>query len=187
MTPDQIAPLFTHSDGFRCARWGRPIVPIVFGVQDDTLSLVKGALEAVVCAANHRMAEHDPELGANLMVFFFRDWEELKAVPNLDQLVPDPSTLSGDVARMFRFDSQGAIRLGLLFLRMGGTLADAPAEPLVLDQAARMMLTWAGDPPMLEGGALRPDIAAILRAAYDPVLPARAGDASHALRLAARL
>ena len=34
---------------------------------------------------------------------------------------------------------------------------------------------------------LRPDIAAIVRAAYDPVMPDVADDASHALRLAARI
>jgi hypothetical protein len=34
---------------------------------------------------------------------------------------------------------------------------------------------------------LRPDIAEVIRAAYDPVMPAVAADSSHALRLAARL
>lgn len=186
MTPDDIIPLFTHPEGYRCARWGRPIVPIVFGVEEETLTLVKGAIEAVVATAGHKMAEHDPELGANLMVFFFRDWEELRGVPDLDQLVPDLGKVTGDVARLFRFDGQGAIKFAALFLRMGGRLSDAPAEPLLLDQAARLMLTWAGDPLLVQDGRLRTDIAGLLRAAYDPILPARADDASHALRLAAR-
>ena len=34
---------------------------------------------------------------------------------------------------------------------------------------------------------LRPEIGAVIRAGYDPVMPAVARDASHALRLAARL
>jgi hypothetical protein len=34
---------------------------------------------------------------------------------------------------------------------------------------------------------MRPEIAALLRAGYDPVMPARANDASHTLRLAARI
>jgi hypothetical protein len=34
---------------------------------------------------------------------------------------------------------------------------------------------------------LRPEIAAVIRAAYDPVLPVAATDPSHALRLAARM
>jgi hypothetical protein len=48
MTPDQIEAHFTRSDGsYLCARWGRPIVPVVFGVDDATLAVVKGAIEAV--------------------------------------------------------------------------------------------------------------------------------------------
>ena len=40
ITPEDIAALFTRSDGsFFCARWGRPIAPIVFGVE-DALSLI---------------------------------------------------------------------------------------------------------------------------------------------------
>jgi hypothetical protein len=34
---------------------------------------------------------------------------------------------------------------------------------------------------------LRPEVAAVIRAAYDPVMPAVASDPSHALRLAARI
>ena len=94
MTPDTIEALFTRSDGsFTCARWGRPIAPIVFGVDDATLQVVKGAIEAVVVLADHKMAETDPELGANLMFFFFRDWDELTEVPDLDRLIPDLAPL----------------------------------------------------------------------------------------------
>jgi hypothetical protein len=34
---------------------------------------------------------------------------------------------------------------------------------------------------------LRPELAALIRAGYDPVMPAVARDSSHALRLAARV
>ena len=81
---------FTEPDGdYRVARWGRPIVPVVFGVEDATLAVIKGAIEAVVALAGHKMAETDPELGANCMVFFFRDWQELLEVPDLERLIPD--------------------------------------------------------------------------------------------------
>jgi len=42
---------------------------------------------------------------------------------------------------------------------------------------------------VLENGTtvLRPEIAAVLRAAYDPTMPARANDPSHALRMEARI
>jgi hypothetical protein len=203
MTADEIERLFTRGDGrFLCARWGRPIVPVVFGVEEATLSIVKGAIEAMVALAGHRMAETDPELGANLMVFFFRDWAELPLVPNLDRLIPDLVPLCDRLAarganqyRAFRFDAQGGIRAAFVFLRMDAHLAAMPAEALALAQAAEAMLTWgegafAAASPLAEVGGrviLRPEIAALIRAAYDPVLPVMAQDASHALRLAARL
>lgn len=205
MTPDEIAALFTRADGsYLCARWGRPIVPIVFGVADETLPVVKGAIEAVVALAGHRMAETDPELGANLMVFFFRDWTELLEVPDLDRLIPDLRALverlqaeDATQYRAFRFDADGAIRAGFVFLRMAGALAAQPAEELALSQAAQVILLWsegafATRSPLArvgEGGAviLRPEIAGVIRAVYDPVMPAVARDPSHALRLAARL
>lgn len=203
MTADEIAELFTRTDGdYLSARWGRPIVPVVFGVTDETLSIVKGAVEAVVALAGHQMAETDPELGANLMFFFFRDWEELAQVPNLDRLIPDlgplVARLSAEGAtqyRAFRFDEAGAIRAAFVFLRMGGALEQVPAEELALAQAAQVILLWserafATRSPLARAGEaviLRPEIAGVIRAAYDPVMPAVARDPSHALRLAARL
>ena len=78
MTPEDATALFTRSDGtYLFARWGRPIAPVIFGVQDETLSIFKGAIEALVTLSGHEMAETDPELGANLMIFFLRDWQEL--------------------------------------------------------------------------------------------------------------
>ena len=195
--------LFTRADGsFLCARWGRPVVPVVFGVDDRTLGLVKGAIEAVVAHAGHRMAQTDPELGANLMVFFFRDWSELPQVPNLDRLVPDLAPLCERLAaaeanqyRVFRFDAAGAIRACFVFLRMDAHLSELPAETLALSQAVQSILLWSdaafsGESPLaMVGGVavLRPEIAGLIRAAYDPTVPAMARDASHALRLAARL
>jgi hypothetical protein len=55
----------------------RPLAPVVFGVEDSTVPIMKGAIEAVVALAGHAIVETDPELGANLMIFFIRDWSEL--------------------------------------------------------------------------------------------------------------
>lgn len=195
--------LFTRGDGqYLCARWGRPIVPVVFGVEEATLSVVKGALEAVVALAGHRMAETDPELGANLMIFFFRDWAELPEVPNLDRLVPGLAELCARLEaaeanqyRIFRFDPEGAIRAAFVFVRIDGHLAAVPVETLALSQAVQVILLWSDRAFMdrsplaaAEGGAviLRPEIAGVIRAVYDPVLPGVARDPAHALRVAAR-
>ncbi len=203
MTDDGIEKLFTRGDGtFLFARWGRPIVPVVFGVDDATLSVIKGAIEAVVALAGHRMSDTDPELGANLLMFFFREWDELAETPDLDRLVPDLGPLlerlkaaDANQYRLFRFDETGAIKAAFVFVRMDQNLSRMPAEDLALAQAAETILLWSDTafaetgPLGLAGEAvvLRPDIAGVIRAGYDPVLPAIATDASHALRLAARL
>lgn len=203
MTPEQVQTFFTRSDGsYLFARWGRPIVPVVFGVEDATLRVVKGAIEAVVTLANHKMAEHDPELGANLMVFFFRDWAELPQVPNLERLVPDLVPLcerlkaaGANQYRFFRFDPDGAIKAAFVFLRMDAHLEAIAAEDLALAQAAQVILLWSDrafadvSPLALIDGTviLRPDVAGLIRAGYARHMPVVARDASHAFRLAARL
>ncbi|SDW16933.1 hypothetical protein [Roseicitreum antarcticum] len=203
MTPDEITALFTRADGsYLFARWGRPIVPVVFGVEDATLRVVKGAVEAVVTLANHKMSDTDPELGANLMVFFCRDWAELPEVPNLDRLVDGLAPLverltaaDANQYRVFRFDPDGQIKAAFVFIRMDAHLAEVPADTLALSQAAQVILLWSDRAftdisPLADAGGtliLRPEIASVIRAAYDPVLPGMAQDPSHGLRLAARV
>ncbi|SPH24602.1 hypothetical protein DEA8626_03653 [Defluviimonas aquaemixtae] len=202
MDPQDIEALFTRSSGeYFFARWERPIAPVVFGVDNATLAMVKGAVEAVVTLAGHRMAETDPEQGANLMIFFFRDWAELLAVPDLDRLVeglgPLVARLRAEDAnqyRHFRFEETGAIRACIVFVRMDEDLAGLPADTITLSLAAQIILLWSDRAfldrsPLAQSGGevfLNPDIAALIRAAYDPVVPAVSHDASHALRLAAR-
>ncbi len=203
MTPEDIEALFTRESGdFVFARWGRPLSPVVFGVDDATLSVIKGALEAVCVLSNHKMAETDPELGSNLMMFFFKEWAELLDVPGLDRLVPDLGPLveklqavEANQYRLFRFDEAGAIKACFVFLRMDQHLSAVPAQTLALSQIVQSFLLWSDtafkeqSPLAVADGTtiLRPDVAELLRAAYDPVLPPAAQDASHALRLFARL
>ncbi|WP_424964687.1 hypothetical protein [Dinoroseobacter sp. S375] len=204
MQPDEIEALFTRSDAtYLCARWGRPQAPVVFGVDDATLSVVKGAFEAVAQLAGVEIAETDPELGANIMVFFFEDWSELTETPNMDRLVPDLGPLvarleaqEANQYRFFRFDPNGGIKAAFVFIRMDAHLRDVPAETLALSQAVQTILLWSdtaflGQSPLArtEDGAtlLKPEIAQVIRAAYDPILPVAATDASHALRLSARI
>lgn len=199
---DKIEPLFTRSDGsYLCARWGRPIVPVVFGVEDEAISVLKGAFEVICLMAGHHMDELDAELGVNVMMLFCRDWDELSDVPDLDRLVPELGELVGRLIkadanqyRIFRFDDAGAIQACFIFLRMDEQLSAVPAETLALSQAVQSIVLWSdlafkGASPlaMMDGHAvLRPDIAEVIRAIYDPIMPAVAHDPSHALRLAAR-
>jgi len=204
MTAQEIEALFeTPEGGYRFARWGRPIVPVVFGVDDATLPIIKGACEAVVALADHKMAETDPELGANLMVFFLRDWRELGEVPGLERLIPELEPLldrlvaeDANQYRLYRFEESGAIKAAFVFVRMDGAMSALSAEALALGQMVQVILLWSvrafaerSALARAPGGAtiLRPDIADLIRAGYDLVMPAFAEDASHALRLAARV
>jgi len=66
---DSIEAYFTRSDGqYIFARWGRPIAPVVFGVQDETLVTLKAAIQSMVFLANHELVETDPELGSNAVL-----------------------------------------------------------------------------------------------------------------------
>ncbi|MDA9318516.1 hypothetical protein N9Q54_01635 [Octadecabacter sp.] len=199
----KIEPLFTRADdSYLCARWGRPIVPVVFGVEDDAIGVLKGAFEAVCMLAGHQMDELDAELGVNVMMLFCKNWDELVGVPDLDRLVPELGDLVGRLIkahanqyRIFRFDDAGAIQACFIFLRMDENLAAVPAETLALSQAVQSIVLWsdvafrdASPLAMIDGNAvLRPDIAGVIRAVYDPVMPPVAHDKSHALRLAARI
>ena len=66
LTTEEIEAHFTRSDGrYAFARWGRPIAPVVFGVEDQTLSVLNAALRALCELTTQDLAQTDPELGAN--------------------------------------------------------------------------------------------------------------------------
>ena len=203
MSPEEIETLFTRDDGtYRFARWGRPLAPVVFGVEEETLSVLKGAFEAVVVLAGHKMAETDPEFGSNCMIFFMRDWAELLDVPDLGKLIPELDEMvarlreaGANQYRVFRFDEDGAIKAAFVFICMDAEMAAQPAGDLALNQVVQVMLLWSEgafrerSPLALAGEStiLRPEIAGVIRAAYDPVMPGAAADSTHALRLFARM
>ena len=136
------------------------------------------------------------------MVFFFRDWAELPEVPNLDRLIPDLGPLCARLEaadanqyRIFRFDADGGIKACFVFVRMDAHLRAVPVEVLALNQAVQAILLWSDkafmdQSPLGEAGStviLRPEIGDVIRAVYDPVMPIVARDASHALRISARI
>jgi hypothetical protein len=78
---------------------------------------------------------------------------------------------------------------------MDENLLAVPAETLALSQIVQSVLLWSDaafrdrSPLALAGERtiLRPEIAELIRASYDPVMPATAEDPAHALRLMARM
>ena len=203
MDVTDVEQLFTRVDGsFAFARWGRGIAPVVFGVEDETLGVIKGAIDAVCRLAGHEMTEGDAELGSNFMWFFLHDWDELIEVPRLGDMVPDLEPLVGRLKeadanqyRAFRFDDAGAIKACFVFLRMDDSLSALPADTLALSQATQSMLLWSDtafktqSPLALVGETtvLRPEIGQVIAAAYDPILPVSSQDPTHALRMSARI
>ena len=97
--------------------------------------------------------------------------------------------------RHFRFEDSGAIRACIAFVRMDAALSELPAEVLALGLAAQVVLLWSerafrDRSPLAQAAdhvILRPDVAGVIRAAYDPVMPVMSRDRVHALRLAARI
>ncbi len=201
---DPIEAYFTRSDGqYIFARWGRPIAPVVFGVQDETLLTLKTAIQSMVVLANHELVETDPELGANAMFFFFLSWDELLEVNDLDRIIPDLGNLverlkstHANQYRFFRFDTDGGIKAVFNFISMDENLTSVPAEVLCLNQVVQMFLLWSDDafkdnsPTLItkKGGVIiNPIIGDIVRAVYDPTMPLVSNDKSHALRAQARI
>lgn len=203
MDAGDIEKLFTRSDGqFVFARWGRAIAPVVFGVEDEALGVIKGAIDAVCQLAGHEMSDGDAELGSNFMWFFFSEWDELLEIPRLDDMIPDLKAVVGRLKsadanqyRAFRFDDAGAIKACFVFLRMDEKLAAVPADTLALNQAVQSVLLWSDtafktqSPLALAGEVtvLRPEIGQVIAASYDPVLPPASKDNVHAMRLSARI
>ena len=201
---DSIEAYFTRSDGqYFFARWGRPIAPVVFGVEDETLVTLKTAIQSMVLLANHELAETDPELGSNAMFFFFLSWDELLEVNDLDRIIPDLGNLveklksfQANQYRFFRFDAAGGIKAVFTFICMDENLTSVSGEVLCLNQVVQMFLLWSDDafknnsPTLItkKGGViLNPIIGDIVRAVYDPTMPLVADDKSHAVRAQARI
>ena len=204
MTPKDVERFFLRSDDtYFFARWRRPIAPIAFGIEDPSIATLKGAIEVTCAMVGHPMSETDPELGTNLMFFFIRDWDELLAVPDLDRIMPNLDNLVGRLQdansqqyRSFRFDDAGAIKACFVFVRMDHELAQMSADALFLMQVVQSFLVWSDRAFQYQSPlaiapnghtVLRTEVADVIRAAYDPVLPMMAQDSSHALRLFARL
>jgi len=203
LTSAEVQSMFTNNGRYIFARWSRPIAPVIFGTDDASLNVFKDAFQTVASLGDMRLAETDPELGANFLVFFCNDWSEIKQVPelhrlmeNLDGLVAELDRSGANQYRSFAFDPEGAIKLCILLLKYDDDLAQLSAQALATSQMAQAMLLWSPDAFLAKSpigiietnnmAIVRPEIAALIRAAYDKTMPDTAGDKSHALRLEAR-
>ena len=204
LTAEKIETLFTHPDGvFRFARWNRPIAPIVFGVDDTTLAHLKTAIVTTIGVTGMNIVESDPEFGANFMWFFCQDWDEILAVPDLDDLIPDLKktiarlqTTTTKTFRIFMFDKDGSIKMCVQLIKVSDETADMSIQTLATGETYQCLALFSphaflNESPIAviqENGLCipKPEYAALIRAAYDPVLPVAVKEPTHSLRLAAR-
>lgn len=206
---ERIRKLFGGADGegFKFARWGCPIAPAVIGLDEAGGRLFGEAVRAIAEVAEHPMEDLDPEMGANFLIYVMRDWADAARAPNLPNFLPALPDLierlnaaEANRYRVFAFDDQGAIRAAITLLRYDDQMRAAPVDYIALSEASLGMLVYdeagvAGDRPVVmteveDGDAravLSPWHARLLRAAYDPTIPAGSKDPALALRLAARL
>lgn len=204
MNAEQVENMFTTNGNYQFARWGRPIAPVVFGTDDATLGAIKDAFQTVASLADMVLAETDPELGANFLVFFCADWAEIAEVENLHHLLPDIEGLTEGLTkqnanqyRKFLFDDRGAVKMCILLLRYDDQMASLSVQALATSLMAQSLLTWSKVAFMFKSpigiiednnmAIVRPVIAALIRSAYDKTMPNAAEDASHAVRLSARV
>ncbi len=204
LTAGEIEKMFTNTGRYIFARWARPIAPVVFGTDDESLGVIKDGFQIVASLADMRLAETDAELGANFLVFFCNDWSEILQIPDLNRLLANLDTLVAELDktganqyRSFAFDPSGAIKLCILLLKYDTDMAQVSAQALATSQMAQALLLWAPDTfrttspiGIIEANNMaivRPQIAALIRVAYDKTMPDAASDTSHALRLEARV
>lgn len=203
---ERIQALF-GGDSFKFARWGCAIAPAVIGLDEAGGRLFGEAIRVVANVAGVEMEDIDQEMGANFLVYVMQDWAHASRAPNLPGFMPDLPALierlqaaSANRYRVFAFDDQGAIRAAITLLRYDDQMRAAPVDYIALTEAALGMLVYdeagvAADRPVImahidEGearAAISPWHARLLRAAYDPAIPAGSKDPTLALRLAARL
>lgn len=205
---DRITRLF-GGDAFKFARWGTAISPVVVGLDTKGAQLFEEAIGAVAELAGVATEELDAEMGANMMIYIMSDWAHAARAPNLPNFLPNLPELverltkaNANRYRVFAFDDQGAIRASITLLRYDEQMQAAPVDYIALSEAALAMLVYdeagvAEDRPVVMAqfedenedprAILEPWHAMLIRAAYDPTIPAGSKDPSLALRLAARI
>ena len=196
--------LFTSPDQrYHFARWGRPIAPVVFGVGDENLPHLKDAIAMTVGISGGMLVDTDPELGANFMWFFCRDWDEMLVIPDLDKLIPNFVNLITELQeknatryRSFGFEKNGAIQLCVVLIRVDAATERMSLQTLGTSETFQSLLTFGENAFDVHSPIatikvnnlciVKPEYAAVVRAAYDPALPAASIDPAHALRVSAR-
>ena len=204
LSENEIKDLFTQADGtYQFARWGRPIAPVIFGVNDQILAGLKAAISSTIGITGQKMGELDPDLGTNMMWIFCRDWDEVLELPDIEKLIPgirekmtDIKNSNASSYRYLTFDKDGAIMFACVLIRPVGEYANQPVSVIGAAETLLTLATFGAGAFKKESPiavikennvvVVKPKYAAVVRAAYDQTMPARSDDPAHALRVKAR-
>ena len=204
MRDKPVRRLFMRDGKYHFSRWSKPLSPVIFGVDDTSLVAIKVAFSDVLSLIPLKMSDFDPDLGANLLMFFCSEWAELNTIPNLNKLIPGLSDLlenldqnQANQYRTFSFSPDGTINFVVVLLKYDLELSSVSVQTLGVSQMVQSVLLWShdafkGDSPIAviketNRCVVKPFYAALLKAAYDPVLPDYSVDEIHAMRLEARV
>ncbi|MEL6265111.1 MAG: hypothetical protein AAFR52_05605 [Pseudomonadota bacterium] len=210
LSVERVSWLFTRADGsYRFARWGRPLVPALFGGLRNDERMLQEATASVGALGGLSVAPEDPDLGANFLVFTCKEWSELRRVPGMERLVPDIHKLTtvleasgANQYRIFGFEPDtagrpGAIRVCVTLLRMDDVLSGMGWRVLAPMQVVHAMVLWSDtafidESPVdaVEGtgrALVKPWVQTVIRTAYDPGLPDHADNPAHAGDLVAMI
>jgi len=176
---------------------------VVYGTDDEGVRIFEEALGSVAGLTGLGCQEVDPKLGANFLVFFVAEWQAPAHVPNLAKLISNIEKLSQSLAaaganqyRIFGFDEAGAIRICITLIRYDEEMQSVSAPVLAVGRSVMGLLLWSDQAftttspiAVTETGRtlVKPWYADLIRAAYDPILPAASAEPALALRLAARM
>ncbi len=203
MSNKKISDLFLRDGKYHFSRWSKPISPVIFGVDNDSLTAIRAAFCDVLSLTSLELSDFDPELGANFFMFFCSEWSELDVVPNLGKLIPNLSSLirsldenEANQYRTFSFTADGAINVVVVLLKYDLKLSSVSIQTLAVNQMLQSVLLWSADAFKNESPltlikktnrcVIKPFYAAVVKAAYDPILPHYSVDKVHAMRLDAR-
>jgi len=126
----------------------------------------------------------------DLVILICRDWAELdlpplaRLVAGLGDILAMLDDTGANQFRSFAFTGDGAIRFCTVFLKLDEDLARFDADTLMLAQTVQSLLLWSDTAFLTEspvarsdtGAIVRPDLAALVRAAYAPDMPDASSD-----------
>ncbi|MCI4663541.1 MAG: hypothetical protein MRY74_02350 [Neomegalonema sp.] len=187
---------------FRLARWSRPILPALYGVDPGSADAAYAAIAEACAVAGASISDPQADEAGepNLLIYVCKEWDELRAAPGLAGLEPELDAVIAGLAasdanqhRFFKLSRSEGIVLAVALLRLDGRMTAVSAQAAILGQAARGLALWSDAALASENpialrrsgkAALKGWFARLLAAIYAPGAPVFSEDPALADTLA---